>query len=809
MPEALDSGSPRIIAVGSLDAQLEVGALDVEALPIVQWRERLLREIGTEPADTPILAAVHSAWVDHLRGVRQRAREEALDRIVARSDFDRVHTATALARLIAAVNGSTADHLGEEATPHTTDELLAVVRLVGTELGARVVAPRPVIDGVPDVYTLDDIARASRLTWREVSLRGQWWRRDAGPLVATWARPEDNREPELEPVALLWRRRGYVLHTGSGEEHRLTPELAGQLETRAWSLHRRLPRTRLTWRDLAQMSVHGGRGDALRLLGVGLTGAALGLLTPAASQILFDLIIPSALHTELLLLVVLLVLAGFASLGFQFVRDLASMRLHVRADISLQTALWARILAFPAGFFRDYDAGDLADRITGLAAAQRELAGATLSTLTSSIFSLVSLGLMIFYAPGLAALVAFVTVVLAALILAAGYRRVRLERNIAELRGRGQGFVLQAVGAINKLRVARAERRAFARWAALFSRQRALQVRSRQIGNSILAIRQSLPLATAALVFWVTAQDQSTMSTGAFAGFLVASTQFMTAGLAVAGAIVDLTRVAPYYERARPLLDCVPELDERKPQLGDVQGHIELSHLSFRYQPELPLVVRDVSLTIRQGEFVAFVGRSGSGKSTLFRLLLGLESPSAGGIYIDGHDLAGLDIQSFRRQVGVVLQNSRVMAGSILSNIVSSSGASLEQAWEAARLAGLAEDIERMPMKMQTVVSAGGGTLSGGQRQRLLIARALVKRPRFVMFDEATSALDNHAQTIVSQSLERLQLTRVVIAHRLSTIRKADRIVVIDQGRIVQVGSFEQLHATPGPFADLAARQLL
>jgi ATP-binding cassette subfamily C protein len=205
---------------------------------------------------------------------------------------------------------------------------------------------------------------------------------------------------------------------------------------------------------------------------------------------------------------------------------------------------------------------------------------------------------------------------------------------------------------------------------------------------------------------------------------------------------------------------------------------------------------------------VAIVGASGSGKSTLFRMLLRFETPESGSIYYDRRDLATLDVQALRQQIGVVLQNGRIRAGSIHKNIVGTANLTVEEAWEAARMAGLDADIEAMPMGMQTVLGEGGGSLSGGQRQRLLIARALVRRPRILLFDEATSALDNTTQDTVSRSMDNLRSTRVVIAHRLSTIQRADWIYVMEKGQVVQQGAYRELLAQEGPFAELARRQL-
>jgi ABC-type bacteriocin/lantibiotic exporter with double-glycine peptidase domain len=276
----------------------------------------------------------------------------------------------------------------------------------------------------------------------------------------------------------------------------------------------------------------------------------------------------------------------------------------------------------------------------------------------------------------------------------------------------------------------------------------------------------------------------------------------------LSSAVVAALSVVPLYERARPILDARPEVNPAKRHPGELAGGIDVKHVSFRYRPDSPMVLRDVSLSVSAGRFVAIVGASGSGKSTLLRMLLGFETPESGAIYVDNQDLSQLDIQAVRQQIGVVLQSGRLLSDSIHKNIVGSAPLTFDDAWEAARLAGLEDDIKNMPMGMHTIIGESGGGLSGGQRQRLMIARAIVRRPRILLFDEATSALDNETQAIVSRSLEGLQATRVVIAHRLSTVARADRIYVMDKGAVVQEGSYEELVRQEGPFADLARRQL-
>jgi ATP-binding cassette subfamily C protein len=418
---------------------------------------------------------------------------------------------------------------------------------------------------------------------------------------------------------------------------------------------------------------------------------------------------------------------------------------------------------------------------------------------------------MFYYSVELARWALGVLAVVAAVTLLAIYLQVRCYGDALRLQARVSGLVLQLLSSVGKLRVAGVEGAAFALWARRFTEQRRVQFRVRSTAGWLIAFHAAVPVLANLVVFRVALPlaDTGQLRTGDFLAFLAAFTACVGALVSSCMALVAVGTIAPLYDQARPILEAEPEVATTKADPGLLTGDIEIQHAAFRYAADTPLVLRDLSLRIRPGEFVALVGPSGSGKSTLLRLLLGFEQLDSGAIYYDGQDLSGLDVNVVRRQIGVVLQSGRLMSGDIFTNIVGSSTATLAEAWDAARMAGFAEDVEAMPMGMHTVITDGGGTLSGGQRQRLLIARAIVQRPRILLFDEATSALDNRTQAIVSASLERLQAARVVVAHRLSTIRNADRIYVLERGALVESGSYDELIARDGPFAELARRQMV
>jgi len=445
----------------------------------------------------------------------------------------------------------------------------------------------------------------------------------------------------------------------------------------------------------------------------------------------------------------------------------------------------------------------------GIDAIRQVLSSTTILSILASVFSVFNFGLLFVYDPRLAWMATGLVVVSIGAAGLVSYLQVRHQRRLTEMEGRITGLILEFITGISKLRVAGAEGRAFGFWAREYSAQRKLAYKTRSLANSLIVFNATYPILTSMVIFaTLMALGSATLSTGKFLAFNAAFSQFLFAGLQMTAAVVSVLSVVPMVERVRPILQTLPEVDQVKSDPGELTGEIQINHVNFRYRAGGPLVLRDISLNIEAGEFVALVGPSGSGKSSLLRLLLGFDTPESGAIYYDGQDLHGLDLQAVRRQLGVVLQNGKLMPGDILTNIVGMSALTIEDAWEAVRMAGLDKEIEQMPMGMHTVIGEGGSTLSGGQRQRLLIARAIVTKPRILFFDEATSALDNAAQAVVAASLERLQATRVVIAHRLSTIVKADRIFVLDAGRLVQTGTYAELVNQPGLFADLVKRQL-
>jgi ATP-binding cassette subfamily C protein len=525
---------------------------------------------------------------------------------------------------------------------------------------------------------------------------------------------------------------------------------------------------------------------------------------------LVDDIIPSASRDRITEITFLLVALAFASGMFEMTKGLTQLRLEGRMEASSQSAVWDRMLRLPAAFFRQYSAGDLASRANAFTEIRQELSGTTLSTMMSSIFSVFALVLMLVYSPLLTLVVIGLTLVAVLLNVVATFISLAYERKLAENEGVLSGMTLELLSGIAKLRANGAEQRAFARWSNVFALQQQNSYKAGAAVRPVSAIESAFPLLSTIVLFVIVARmdPSDAISVGQFLAFTAAQAMFVGGILGLSDAAANLVNLVPMWERAKPILTHPVEVDPDKGDPGRLQGRIEVTGVEFGYGEDGPQILKGVDLYADPGEFIGIVGTSGSGKSTLLRLLLGFENPQSGSIYFDGQDMSGLDLTALRQQIGVVLQNGYLMQGDIFTNIVGSSPLTPDDAMEAARMAGMEDDIKNMPMGLFTVVSEGGTTLSGGQRQRLLIARALVHHPRVLFFDEATSALDNKTQAQVNRSVEQLEATRFVIAHRLSTIMKADRIYVMDDGVVAESGTYDELMELDGIFADLARRQI-
>jgi NHLM bacteriocin system ABC transporter ATP-binding protein len=684
-----------------------------------------------------------------------------------------------------------------------SDPLIAASQLVGEVLNIEM---RGLAASTTNTISSDpvrDIARASNVRFRKVLLRGNWWREEHGPLLGFL-------QEDKKPVALIpTGKGGYELHDPvDSSVVAVNADTALQLEPFSYTFYRPFQKKKLSAKDLLVFAAQLGRSELQTVFFTGLAGGLLGLVTPIFTGMFFDTVIPAAQRDQLLELTVLLLVAAIATGLFEMTRSLALLRLEGKMGSTIQAAVWDRLLSLPVSFFRRYNAGDLSDRANGIDSIRAALTGTVTNSIVSGIFSVFNLALMFYYSWKLACVALGLIAIAAGATIFFGLMQIAEYRKLTKIAGWLSGQVLQFVSGIAKFRVSGTESRAFGTWSRGYSRLRISGIKSRSVSNNFNVFNTFLLAAGPMAIFFTVDYWVDRITAGDFLAFNAAFGQMFVATMTLAGAVIQVMTLVPMFERATPILESAPEVDEARADPGELTGEIEVSRVIFRYQADGPIILNDISFRIEPGQFVAFVGPSGCGKSTLLRLLLGFEKPDAGAVYYGSQELQTLDVAGVRRQMGVVLQNSTLFRGDIFSNIIGSKPLTMDDAWDAARLCGLDADIQKMPMGMHTIVSEGGGGLSGGQRQRLMIARAIVSKPRILFFDEATSALDNKTQAIVSRSLEGLKATRVVIAHRLSTVVNADRIFVFNEGALVQSGTYTELMAEGGLFTELAKRQL-
>lgn len=695
--------------------------------------------------------------------------------------------------------------MGRRISAAVSDDRRAAKTAIDDILKYCGVKSREVPDSITDVNEqLEYLLRPYGIMRRTVRLEDGWYRDAIGVMLGSFR--ESGKAVALIPGGLS----GYTYYDPeTGRRKRIGRKEQHLFGEEAVVFYKPFPLKKLSLSALTGYIVRTlSASDYIMIALATLALSLLGMLSPVISKLLFAQVLPSGSVRLLMAMAVFSVCVSVSMLLVSAVRDMLLARIETKLSISVDAAAMMRIMSLPADFFRSYSAGELANRVSQIGVLCRMLVSTVLSTGFTSLFSLIYISQIFAYAPALVAPALVIILATVVLSLLSSLVQMKVSARQMELSGKESGMTYALISGIQKIKLAGAEKRAFARWGDLYAESARLAYDPPVFLklNSVISLAISL---TGTIVMYYMAV-RSGVSVADYYAFSTAYGMVSGAFMSLAGIALSAAQIRPILAMVKPFFDEVPEISDGKQVLTRLSGGIELSHVSFRYSDDMPLVIDDLSLKIRPGQYVAIVGKTGCGKSTLLRLLLGFEKPQKGAVYYDGRDLEKIDLRSLRRRIGVVTQNGKLFQGDIYSNIVISAPWLTQQdAWEAAELAGIAEDIRKMPMGMNTVISEGSGGISGGQKQRLMIARAVAPKPRVLMFDEATSALDNVTQKKVSDALEQLKCTRIVIAHRLSTIRQCDRIIVLDNGKIAEDGTYDELIAADGVFAGLVARQRL
>lgn len=694
--------------------------------------------------------------------------------------------------------------LDEKAAQRLQDERLIVKEALDSILKYYHEKPVELPENVKNIgEQLDYVLRPTGLMIRDVELTEGWQYDAYGPMLGFF-RESGNA------VALLPNLFGtyWFSDPATGKMSVVTKKNAGLFEMEAFCFYQSLPMKPLGIPDLIlYMKNSISNSDFLQIALATLVVTLVGTIEPKVYSLVTGKILMNKQASVLIGMMAFLVSAAFASQMLSMVRSLLMERINTKTSLAVEASVMMRILSLPVNFFRKYSSGELSSRAQSVNSLCNMLLDNFMSVGLTSLMSLIYIMQIFSFARVL--VVPSIIIILSTVIIGvvASLMQIDISRRRMKIAAEESGMAFAMLNGIQKIRLSGSEKRVFARWAQKYSEDARLQY------NPPLFIKLNSVLVTAisligTIILYYLAVRYG-VSVSDYVGFNAAYGMVMGAFSSLTSIALSIAGIRPVLEMAEPILKAEPEVAADKEMVTKVSGSIEVNHVSFRYEENTPYVLKDLSLKIKAGEYVAIVGRTGCGKSTLIRLLLGFEKPETGAVYYDRRDLASLDPRSLRKQIGVVIQNGQLFQGDIFSNItISAPQLTLADAWEAAETAGIAQDIRDMPMGMQTVISEGQGGVSGGQKQRLMIARAIAPKPRILIFDEATSALDNKTQKQVSDALDRLKSTRIVIAHRLSTIKNCDRILVMDQGAIIEEGTYNELIEKKGAFAELVARQM-
>ncbi len=719
------------------------------------------------------------------------------EQIKNREENDREIVSDAFAGIAGAVLGKRLSTALEDDRIKTRDELDRILKFYH-------IKPSEIPDNITDVNDqLDYILHPNGIMRRTIKLGEHWYRDAVGALLGV--RKDNGQVTALLPSGMS----GYCFYDIDGKRRKLSRRTEKLFEEEALCFYKPFPLKKLGISDFVKYIVGTLSVSDLVLFALATLAVTLvGLFSPKLNQLIFSDVIESGSLRLVLAMSVFLFCLSISTVIINAVKSLIMARINTKLSLSVQSATMMRVLSLPPSFFKEYASGDLTSRATYIQSLCNMLVSTALSTGLTSVFSLIYISQISAYAPTL--VVPAICIILVTILFStvSTLLQMKISKKQMEYSSKLNGLEYSLISGVQKLKLSGAENRAFAKWGKSYAKEAALTYNPPAFIKINSVISMAISLVGSIVMFYMAVKSH--IGVADYYAFNTAYGMVSGAFASLAEIAFSIARIKPTVDMARPIMEALPEASESKKAITRLSGNIELNNITFRYNEDMPNVIDGLSLKIRSGQYVAIVGSTGCGKSTLMRLLLGFEKPQKGAIYFDGKDLSKINLRSQRHCIGVVLQNGKLFQGDIFSNIsISAPKLTLDEAWEAAELAGIAADIRKMPMGMNTIISEGSGGISGGQRQRLMIARAIAPKPKVLLLDEATSALDNITQKKLADALAGLKCTRIVIAHRLSTIKQCDRILVLDKGKIAEEGTYNELIEKNGIFAKLIERQRL
>ncbi len=683
----------------------------------------------------------------------------------------------------------------------TGDERLRSLDAINQVLGYFGKRPCDMPEKITDVKEQIDYAvRPYGIMYRTVCLDEGWYKNAVGVMLAA-------RKKGGVTALLPGKISGYYFYDTDGKKKKLNKMTEKLFDNEAIAFYNPLPNKKLSVVSLMRYAFGTlSSFEIVLVAAVTLFVSLVGLISPKLNQLLFSTVIESKSVRLLFAIAIFTICVSISTTLIGAVKALINARITTKVSIAVQSATMMRILSLPTSFFKNYSAGELTNRSMYIGSLCQMIMNALLSTAITSVFSLIYIAQIFVFAPSLVVPALFIILATVILSVVTTFVQMDVSKRHMEHEAEVSGLSYSMIAGIQKIKLSGAEKRAFAKWGGFFAKSAQLQYNP----PTILKLSNvfSLIISSVGVIVIYYMSVQSKVAVADYYAFNTAYGMISGAFLSLVSVASTIAQIKPVIDMAKPIMETAPETAEVLTPVEKISGNIEINNVSFRYNDNEPPILDNLSLKFKAGQYVAIVGKTGCGKSTLIRLLLGFEKPQKGAVYYDGKDISSLDLQSLRKKLGVVTQDGKLFRGDIYSNIViSAPQLSIEEAWEAAEISGIADDIRAMPMGMNTMICEGAGGISGGQKQRIMIARAIAPKPNVLIFDEATSALDNITQKKVSDALAALKCTRIVVAHRLSTIKQCDRIIVLDGGKIIEEGTYDELIDAQGFFAELVERQ--